>query len=282
MFYKEYLEKNAFVKGFDTDEETKLILEYQKTKNPIILGRLQMMMEGVIRNAINKSPTYGLPDNSLYQKSLMFFKQAIETYDSSAGAKPATYVTNMIVFGFQKDNAKYKDETRMRAQLADLSVNKHLAETKLDLLGELTPDMTEDQRYSKIKKTMDAMHFGGKKTDVKFLKRIDNQKRRTLFGGAMLGGDEGENITLEDVLNTGVESASDMLEREYAQERLKRALLTLSPLERGVVEDRLGIGGRKKETSWRNVMLNNNLTTPYEAEKIFRLAREKLKKEIEI
>lgn len=247
------------------------------------LKKLRRMFKGTIENAKIRATTFKLDKNDVDQLSLKMFKQAIVTYNPSAGTKPSTHIYNAITMGLKKENDFASNRTLMKDQ-GHTTDSRYIYTAEQDLIAdgiEPTPD-----RVAQLASTFK----GGKPINNMFLVeggdyvlKVKGLVRKDLSSGLSTSGDEGEQITFEDVYHADKASKQDLFDFNRRQQIQQVMSRVLTPLEQNVVKDREGLweDGRAKETNWNYIVLNNpELRSRHLAQKVYNEAMEKLKNEL--
>lgn len=253
-----------------------MILEYQRTQDPMLLRKLRRTFAGTINHSIQMSNTFGLDQRSLDQKALLAFQNAINTYNPSKGA-PNTHITNTIQGYLRNQNTQWQNTTRLSGDDTTLQNQLFAAKSKLEANG---IDVEKDRDL--LIKEIQNMRTSKKKVTDDWLTKVENATKKSFSGDKLMGDNGvGEDITFMDVLNGTSTSAEEEYDKKLTVDKFKQAFDSLTPQEQRIFAERnpgvFGINAGKKQLSWNYVALNNNLSSGYLAEKKYKEIEGKLR-----
>lgn len=261
---------------YNKDQEKQLIIQYQQTKDPMLLRRLRRMFAGTIQHATQTSNTFGLDQRSLDQKALFAFKNALDSYEPGKGA-PNTHITNRIQGYLRNENTQHQNTTRLSGDDTALQNQYFAVKNKLEMQG-IDVDNNKDLILDEINK----IRTSKKTVNTDWLSKVKESSKKSYSGDKLLGEEgKGEDLTFMDVLNTGSTNADEEYEKRLTLDKFKSAFDSLTPQEQQIyIERNPGVFNKnvgKKKLSWNYIALNNNLGSGYLAEKKYNEIEGKLK-----
>lgn len=262
--------------AYNKEDEKNMILEYQRTQNPMLLRKLRRTFAGTINHAIQISNTSGLDQRSLDQKALLAFQNAISSYNPSKGA-PNTHITNTIQGYLRNQNTQWQNTTRLSGEDTTLQNQLFVAKAKLEANG---IDVEKDREA--LVKEVQSMRTSKKKITDDWLKKVEDSTKKSFSGDRLIGDTGvGEDITFMDVLNGTSTNAEEEYEKKLTVDKFKQAFDSLNPQEQRIFAERnpgvFGINEGKKQLSWNYIALNNNIGSGYLAEKKYKEIEGKLR-----
>jgi len=78
------------------DNESQKILEWQKSKNPVIFTELMSKYQPIVNSVVNKYRTVGISPPVLKCEASAQLVKAFNTYNPKMGAAPSTYIWNQM------------------------------------------------------------------------------------------------------------------------------------------------------------------------------------------
>ena len=76
------------------DNENDLILDWQKTRNPVAFSQLALQYQPIVNSVVNKYRTTGTSQDTLRVQATTQLIKALKTYDPDMGAQPSTHIWN--------------------------------------------------------------------------------------------------------------------------------------------------------------------------------------------
>lgn len=274
---KDYIEKIAAT--VDKDREMELIKKIQQNPQDNVSWReLRIRLRSAIDFAINnaRKSIPNMPTDALDALAMNEFNRSVLIYDPSKG-QPNTYIISNIQKSMLKQKYEYMSSTRMSSEKSEKAGKLQNVINILEMHLDRKPTFEEQvHAYNNT--------YTSKPIDLKAAKDIDKIMRTDLSADINIGTPGiGDNITRGDIMNVDSMTGDDLLEEKRNEEKLERAMATLTPQERRLYEEYEGQGKykNKKAGSFAALAFNNHLQDAWEAQKIIKSVTAKLRRELQ-